>query len=110
MHNRRGMRTEGGAATTCRGWHELLLTFTSPANDGTFPRGLRPCEEGHCATPRSRRLTHVYLCSYTSINSQRVIDPKCRTLTICYSEHSLTRRGARSSNDCAAKASRRWGP
>ena len=62
----------------------------------------------HCAAPRSR-LTHTYLGGYTSIHSQRVIDPKCRTLTMCSSERSPIRPGGRSSSDCAAKESRRSG-
>src|SRR5882724_11203048 len=43
--------------------------------------------EDHYAAPRSR-LTNIYLSGYTSINSQQVIDPKFRTLTMCSSERS----------------------
>jgi hypothetical protein len=55
-------------------------------------------------------LTHTYLSGYTSINSQQVIDRKCRTLTMCSSERSPIRHGGLSSNDCAATESRRSGP
>jgi hypothetical protein len=56
------------------------------------------------------RLTHTYLGGYTSINSQQVIDPKCRALTMCSSERSRIQLGGLSSNDCAAKERRRSGP
>src|ERR1700736_917155 len=56
-------------------------------------------------TRRSTSLTHTYLGGYTSINSQQVIDPKCRTLTMCSSERSPIRLGGLSSDDCAAKES-----
>ena len=39
-------------------------------------------------------------------NTQQVIDPKCRTLTMCSSERLPIRGGGLSSNDCAAKESR----
>jgi hypothetical protein len=55
-------------------------------------------------------LTHTYLVGYISINSRQVIDPKCRTLTMCSSERSPIRLGGLCSNDCAAKESRRSGP
>src|ERR1700738_4580976 len=67
------------------------------------------CDEDHYAAPGSR-LTHTYLSGYTSINSLQVIDPKCRPLTMCSSERSPIRLGGLSSNDCAAKENRPWGP
>src|SRR6516225_4694081 len=51
-------------------------------------------------------LIHTYLGGYMSINSQQVIDPKCRTLAMCFSERSPIRLGGLSSSDCAAKESR----
>jgi len=44
-----------------------------------------------------------------TINSQQVIDPKCRTLTIFSSELSLIQPGVLSSSDCAAKENKQLG-
>jgi hypothetical protein len=60
-----------------------------------------------CSQPS--RLTHLYLNGYTSIYSQQVIDPKCRTLTTFSSVRSPIRLGGLSSSDCVAKESRRLG-
>gem|GEM_PF-5990448 len=54
--------------------------------------------------------THTYLGGYMSINSQQVIDCKCRTLTMCSSEHWPIRLVGRSSRGYVAKESRRSGP
>ena len=61
------------------------------------------------AGPRSR-LTHTYLSGYALINSQQVIDPKCRMLTMCSSERWPIRLGGLSSSAYAARESRQWGP
>src|ERR1700730_13989073 len=89
----RSSRVLGSLARTATEWrrrcHEQVLRHEAAAP---------PC-----------RLTHTYLTGYTSINSQQVIDPKCRTITMCSSERSPIRLGGLSSSDCASKESRRSG-
>src|ERR1700730_15323917 len=93
--------------------HFLHVSRTYPS-DANLQTTARPhmaggsCDEDHYAAPRSR-LTYTYLGGYVSINSQQVIDPTCRTLTMCSSERSLILLGGLSSNGCAAKESRRSG-
>src|SRR5688500_15521242 len=79
----------------------LLARNTSEILESNYHdlRRLRRTKWGRCKAkdrrdaPIGSRLTHTYLGGYTSIDSQRGIDPKCRTLTMYSSERSPIRLG-----------------
>ena len=89
---------------TPRAVHQWRSCITH--NQWGMVRPSRPVRRQHGRWPylQTRRsdLTHAYPGGYASINSQQVIDSRCRTFTICCSGRSPIRPVGQSSNGCAA--------